>query len=257
MGYRLVDTASSYRNESAIGSALQAAFSNNSSKLRRDDVWITSKLAPKEQGFEGATAAVGRSLRALQTDYIDLYLVHWPGVSGAAPESPEHRRCREGSWKALETLYNQGTLRAIGVSNYTVRHLEEMKEYAEILPMVNQCELHPLCTQQELLRYCRDNGIVFTAYASLGESALLGPNTGIVELEDTAARRADITRAQALLLWGLHRGAAVIPKASSAEHLRENLAVLGLGLSADELAVLDSIDSKYHRHFCWNPSTIA
>ncbi|KAJ1987751.1 hypothetical protein GGI04_006115, partial [Coemansia thaxteri] len=102
-GYRLVDTASSYRNEAAIGETLASVFRDNTLALRREDVWITSKLAPKQQGYEGATAAVLESLKALQVDYIDLYLVHWPGASGVAPESPKHRSLREGSWKALES----------------------------------------------------------------------------------------------------------------------------------------------------------
>ncbi|KAJ2783651.1 hypothetical protein H4R18_001561 [Coemansia javaensis] len=257
MGYRLIDTASAYRNEAPIGRALQAAFSDKGARLCRDDVWITSKLAPKEQGFEGATAAVCRSLENLRTDYIDLYLVHWPGVSGEAPESPVHRGHREGSWKALEALYKRGTLRAIGVSNYTVRHLEEMKEYAEILPMVNQCEMHPLCPQQELRRYCRQNGIAFTAYASLGEAALLEPGNNIAELDEVVRRHPGVSRAQILLLWGLHHGAAVIPKASSMAHLQENWSAPDHALSAAEMAALDGISAKHHRHFCWDPENVA
>ncbi|KAJ2511303.1 hypothetical protein H4217_007447 [Coemansia sp. RSA 1939] len=130
-GYRLIDTASAYRNETAIGSALAETFADSASGLCRKDVWITSKLSPKQQGFEGATAAVLQSLRNLQTDYIDLYLIHWPGISGKPPVSTEHRLHRKESWRALEKLYNQGKVRAIGVSNYTSTHLKEMEEYAE------------------------------------------------------------------------------------------------------------------------------
>ncbi|KAJ2515936.1 hypothetical protein GGI11_003606, partial [Coemansia sp. RSA 2049] len=136
-GYRLIDTASAYRNETAIGSALAETFADSASGLCRKDVWITSKLSPKQQGFEGATAAVLQSLRNLQTDYIDLYLIHWPGISGKPPVSTEHRLHRKESWRALEKLYNQGKVRAIGVSNYTSTHLKEMEEYAEVMPMVN------------------------------------------------------------------------------------------------------------------------
>ncbi|KAJ2717804.1 hypothetical protein GGI07_005935, partial [Coemansia sp. Benny D115] len=103
-GYRLIDTASAYRNEAAIGEALAAAFGDPRNGLCRADVWITSKLSPKQQGYELATAAVLSSLHALQTDYVDLYLVHWPGASGQPPESAVHRACREASWKALEAL---------------------------------------------------------------------------------------------------------------------------------------------------------
>ncbi|KAJ2387727.1 hypothetical protein GGI23_006209, partial [Coemansia sp. RSA 2559] len=195
-GYRLIDTASAYRNEQAIGSALAEAFDDRESGLRRDDVWITSKLAPKQQGFDGASAAVLVSLRDLQTDYIDLYLIHWPGVSGRPPESIEHTVYRRESWRALENLYRQGKIRAIGVSNYTCAHLEEMKEYAEIMPMVNQCELHPWCPQTDLLKYCHSNSIAFTAYASFGEGSLLSSDANFPQLDAVVARRSDLTRAQ-------------------------------------------------------------
>ncbi|KAJ2740568.1 Mitochondrial distribution and morphology protein 31, mitochondrial precursor [Coemansia sp. BCRC 34301] len=251
-GYRLIDTASAYRNEAIIGETLAMAFNDKTRTLRREDVWITSKLAPKQQGYDGATAAVLESLKCLQVEYIDLYLIHWPGASGKTPGSHEHRALREGSWKALEDLYRQKKVRAIGVSNYTKRHLEEMRQYAEIKPMVNQCEFHPLAQQAELLQYCRENDIVFMAYASLGESALLADDSGIEQLNAICSRRPDLTRAQILLLWGLQHGAVVIPKATSAKHLQENIAAASSTLSADEMTVLDDIGKQPERRFCWN-----
>ncbi|KAJ2485147.1 hypothetical protein IWW37_006023 [Coemansia sp. RSA 2050] len=257
MGYRLIDTASAYRNEAAIGNALAAALGDKASMLRREDVWITSKLAPKQQGYSGATAAVLESLKSLQVDYIDLYLIHWPGASGKALDSPAHRTLREGSWRALEELYRQKRVRAIGVSNYTQRHLEEMREYAEIAPMVNQCEFHPRAQQPGLLQYCRESGIAFTAYASLGEGALLADDSGVEQLEVVCSRRPDLTRAQILLLWGLQHGAAVIPKATSDRHLQENIAVADHRLSADEMAILDDIGKLPERRFCWDAASVA
>ncbi|KAJ2076308.1 hypothetical protein GGI16_008420 [Coemansia sp. S142-1] len=256
-GYRLIDTASAYRNEAVIGDALAAVFNDKECMVRREDVWITSKLAPKQQGYDGATAAVLESLKSLKVDYIDLYLIHWPGASGKALDSPEHRVLREGSWKALEVLYRQKKVRAIGVSNYTQRHLEEMREYAEIRPMVNQCEFHPLAQQPDLLQYCRENGIVFTAYASLGEAALLADDTDVEQLKVICNRRPDLTRAQILLLWGLQHGAAVIPKATSDSHLRENFAAADHRLSADEMAILDDIGNRPEKRFCWNAANVA
>ncbi|KAJ1934452.1 hypothetical protein FBU59_005693, partial [Linderina macrospora] len=150
-GYRLIDTASVYRNEEAIGQMLSSIFNDPGSSVQREDIWITSKLAPTQQGYEQAKQAVLASLEKLQTDYIDLYLIHWPGASKLKPDSPKHREMREGSWRALEELYAQGKVRSIGVSNFTKRHLEEMQEYATVQPMVNQCEMHPLCQQTELL----------------------------------------------------------------------------------------------------------
>ncbi|KAJ1891891.1 hypothetical protein LPJ66_006663 [Kickxella alabastrina] len=258
VGYRLIDTASVYRNEQAIGEALATAFCNQGGGLLREDVWITSKLAPKQQGYEGAMAAVLGSLENLQTDYIDLYLIHWPGASGKALESPEHRSLRQGSWQALEELYAQGKVRAIGVSNYTKRHLQEMRTYAKVTPMVNQCEMHPLCPQFELLKYCKDNGIVFTAYASLGEAALLNDNQELPELRSVACRRPDLSLAQILLMWGLQHGAAVIPKASSMARLQENMSALDkVSLSADDMDGLDSVSQQRQKHFCWSAENVA
>ncbi|KAJ2820527.1 hypothetical protein FBU31_005195 [Coemansia sp. 'formosensis'] len=256
-GYRLIDTASAYRNEAVIGDALTAAFNDKARMLRREDVWITSKLSPKQQGYSGATAAVLESLKNLQVDYIDLYLIHWPGTSGKALDSPEHRVLREGSWRALEALYRQRKVRAIGVSNYTQRHLEEMREYAEVGPMVNQCEFHPLAQQRDLLQYCRENGIVFTAYASLGEAALLTDDSDIEQLKLICSRRSDLTRAQILLLWGLQHGAAVIPKATSDRHLQENIAAVDHQLSVDEMSLLDGIGNRPEKRFCWNAANVA
>ncbi|KAJ2704372.1 hypothetical protein FB645_003295 [Coemansia sp. IMI 203386] len=258
IGYRLIDTACAYRNESLIGNVLARKFNDPHGNLSRGDIWITSKLAPKQQGYERAISAVNESLRNLQTDYIDLYLIHWPGVSGKVPEHPDHRAYRESSWKALEELYKSGKVRAIGVSNYTKRHLQEMCEYAEILPMVNQCELHPLFPQPELLEYCRDNNILFTAYASLGEGTLIGDQQILPELQAVSTVRPDLTSAQILLLWGLQHGAAVIPKASTATRLQENFKVLEKPLlSGPELNMLDCISTTRQQHFCWHADPVS
>ncbi|KAJ1662601.1 hypothetical protein EV178_005756 [Coemansia sp. RSA 1646] len=257
-GYRLIDTASAYRNEPAIGSALAEAFKDSALGLRRKDVWITSKLAPKQQGFNGATAAVLGSLRDLQTDYIDLYLIHWPGVSGRQPEDAEHKAYRKESWRALENLYKQGKVRAIGVSNYTRTHLQEMMEYAQIMPMVNQCELHPLCPQTDLLRYCHSNDIAFTAYASFGEGVLLSSDVSFPQLDTVAARRLDLTGAQILLLWALQRDIAVIPKAPSMSRLQENIGVFDKEpLSVQDISELSSVSPHLYSHYCWNPEHVA
>lgn len=260
VGYRLIDTASAYRNEPAIGESLASVFEDKQSMLRREDVWITSKLSPKQHGFERATAAVNESLHNLRTDYIDLYLIHWPGASGKALESPEHRELRKNSWIALEKLYREGKVRAIGVSNYTQRHLKEMIEYAEILPMVNQCEVHPLCPQPKLLDYCKQNNIVFTAYASLGESALVNGEETPPKLDSIFARRGnELSRTQILLLWGLQHGVAVIPKATSLEHLQENMSFLKNGhfLTDEDMAELNELGARVEKHYCWHADKVA
>ncbi|ORX70088.1 Aldo/keto reductase [Linderina pennispora] len=257
-GYQLIDTASVYRNEAAIGDMLTEIFNGPGSTIQRKDIWITSKLAPTQQGYEKAKQAVLDSLEKLQTDYIDLYLIHWPGASRLKPDSPKHREMRAGSWRALEELYEQGKVRSIGVSNFTTRHLDEMKEYAKIQPMVNQCEMHPLCQQTELLQYCAQNSIAFTAYASLGEGALVNGDVKLPQLDAVAARRPDLTPAQILLMWGLQKGVAVIPKASSAGRIQENFDVLAKAeLSAQDVTDLDGIGNKPEKHFCWHAGHIA
>lgn len=166
IGYRLIDTATNYRNEIHIANRLSEIYL--SSCLCRSDLFLTSKLQPKDHGYEKAKQAIQSSLEKLQTDYLDLYLIHWPGVAGLSPVDKRNKLLREGSWKALEEAYQQGLLRAIGVSNYSLHHLQEMESYACVMPMVNQIEIHPLCYPIDVITYCQMHNIVLQAYSSLG-----------------------------------------------------------------------------------------
>ncbi|EGD81704.1 aldo-keto reductase [Salpingoeca rosetta] len=158
VGYRHIDTATCYRNEEVVGEVLQDEI--GSGRLTREDVFITSKLAPKEQGYEQARAAVLGSLERLQLEYIDLYLIHWPGVAGLRREDPGNQEPRRHSWRALEELQGEGKVRHIGVSNYTVRHLQELLQRCHVPPFLNQVECHPLCQQRELRDYCHQHNIL-------------------------------------------------------------------------------------------------
>jgi diketogulonate reductase-like aldo/keto reductase len=163
VGYRCIDTAKVYKNEGVIGRAIK------DSRINRTSVFITSKLSPADHGYQQAREAFFESLDDLGLDYLDLYLIHWPAAQGIPMTSEQNAVKRRESWRALESLYKEGKVRAIGVSNYTVQHLEQLREYAEITPHVNQIEFHPQCQQKELLAYCEKHNIKVVGYSPLGQ----------------------------------------------------------------------------------------
>jgi methylglyoxal/glyoxal reductase len=229
IGYRLIDTAALYRNEADVGEALRA------SGIPRDEVFITTKLWNDDQGYESALRAFERSRRALGLSEVDLYLIHWP-VPGK----------RRESWRALGRLLDEGQCRAVGVSNFTVAHLEELLQDSEVVPAVNQVEFSPFLYQKELLEYCRAHGIQLEAYAPLTRGSRLDdPRVrGIAE----AGRR---TPAQVLLRWGLQHNVVEIPKSVHPERMRENAGAFGIELTSREMTLLDTLDEAYR--VSWDP----
>ena len=219
--------------------------------INRADIFITSKLGPADLGFESTIKAIEKSLRNLQADVIDLYLIHWPAKSRTNPTSPENKKSRAESWQAMERLYREGKLRAIGVSNYTLRHLQEMKEYATIRPAVLQNEFHPYLYDSSLLEYCRSEGIQLESYASLGEGALI--KDGLVQ--DIAHKYAR-TPAQVLLRWGLQHGTVVIPKSCKRPHIEENIGCFDFQLKHEDMESLDRLSLNRMKHFCWDPNKV-
>ncbi len=230
LGYRHIDTARVYGNEADVGAGLR------DSGVPRSEVFITTKLWNSDQGYDSALRAFDGSLRELGTDYVDLYLIHWP-VPGK----------RADSWRALERILADKRARAIGVSNYMVRHLEEVLARSPVVPAVNQVEFNPFLYQRGLLEFCQRKGIQLEAYSPLTKGYRLG-HPALTEV----ARRYGKSPAQVLIRWCLQRDTVVIPKSSQPERIRENASVFDFELSAADLAVLDGLNEDLHTG--WDPT---
>lgn len=193
------------------------------------------------------------SLSNLKTKYIDLYLIHWPGVSGLDIKNKENQNYRYNTWKTLVKLQKEGLIRSVGVSNYTVRHLEELLENCEgVPPSVNQVEWHPRFHQTELLKYCRENGIFLQAYSSLGTSSetSLREDPEILKI----AKKLGKTSSQILLRWSYQQNIGILPKASSKGHIDENFD-LDFEIPEELLDKLNHLDQ--HKKFAWDPTVIS
>ena len=255
-GYRLIDTASVYRNEEHVGRAIRD-FLTSHPNVQRSDIFVTTKLAPKDQGLDEAYLAALKSLQLLQLDYVDLYLIHWPGKQGLKHDDPRNRKARESSWQALERLKREGKARHIGVSNFTARHLEELRQTSDKVPEVNQCEFHPLLQQSELRAYCQKHGITFQAYSSLGEGQFVNGQRPLAVCEQLAAKY-NVSVACVLLKWALAHDVGVIPKSTHPDRIKDNLhAVNALRLTPDDIKAIDALESQLGTvRFCWDPTGI-
>jgi 2,5-diketo-D-gluconate reductase A len=221
-GYRHIDTAAIYRNEQAVGRAVAE------SGLPRSEVFITTKLWNDDQGFDSALRAFDASLSRLGTDYVDLYLIHWP--------APRQDRYVE-SWRALVRLREEGRVRSIGVSNFQPAHLERVIEATGVVPSVNQVELHPDFAQPGLAAFNRGKGIVIESWSPLGRGgALLQDPT----LERLAAKHGKTTP-QVILRWHLQCGFVVIPRSRSPERIRQNIDVFDFALDAEDMQAIASM----------------
>lgn len=227
IGYRLIDTAAAYSNELAIGRAVTGLG------IPRDRLFLTDKVWNTCRGYEKTREACKNSLKKLKTDYLDLYLIHWP----ATPRLySDWARINAETWRGMESLYREGVVRAIGVCNFKVHHLKELKKTAEIMPMVNQVECHPGMVQKEITDYCKDNKILIEASSPLGNGQIL-ENEILKNIADEKGR----TKVQICLRWGIQKGMAVIPKTTSPERLLENYKVFDFELSDREMSLIDSI----------------
>ncbi|KAL3231914.1 hypothetical protein MRX96_023178 [Rhipicephalus microplus] len=249
-GYRLIDSAPLYRNEAAVVGALQSLQEYG---LQRSDVWVASKLPPIAQGRDKCRQYALGIIEKLG-GRLDLLLLHWPGVQGRKPEDPEQAVLRKESWLDLENLYKEGKVGAIGVSNYTIRHLQELLTYCSVRPTVNQVEFHPHLVQSDLLRYCKDHQVVLQAYSSLGAAggvAAVLQEPAIVEIAGKHKKQP----AQVVLRWALQLGIAIIPKSSNAQRIEENAKIFDFALTDDEVATISSLNKN--KHYCWDPTNIA
>ena len=247
VGYKHIDTASVYRNEGQICETLKKL------NVSRKDIFLTSKLGPKDHGSEKAKLAFEQTLKNLNTDYLDLYLIHWPGVQGLKVEDPQNRVLRQQSWQVLEALYNKGQIKAIGVSNYNINHLEELLETCQIKPHVNQVEVHPHYQQRPLVAFCQDHNIHVTAYSSLGTS-VKDKNHLITDSKVAKiGQKLGLSSAQVLLLWGLQKGYSVLPKSSNLQHIHENIH-FDTELLPEDIKELDSLE--INTKYAWNADLV-
>jgi diketogulonate reductase-like aldo/keto reductase len=221
-GYRHVDTARIYGNEADVGAAVRA------SGIPRRELYVTTKLWNDDQGYDGALRAFDTSLARLGLDDLDLYLVHWP-VSGK----------RLDSWRALERLHREGRARAIGVSNFMPRHLEELLAHAEIVPAVDQIEVSPFLQQRDTRAFCARHQIVVEAYSPLTRGQQLDH-----PVVTAVATRVGHTPAQVLLRWGIQHGLVVLPKSTREARIRENGAIFDFSLDAAAMAALDGCEQS-------------
>lgn len=239
-GYRLIDTAMIYGNEKSVGKGIKE------SGIDRKDIFVTTKLWNTDQGYKSAFQAFYESLKELGLDYVDLYLVHWPTADGNGAKSINKR---EETWKAMEEIYKSGKAKAIGVANYTVAHLEEMKKYAKILPAVDQVEFHPFLYQKELFEYCKKNDIVLEAYRPLTKGKKLDN-----EVFKEVAKKYSKSVAQILLRWSLQQGCIPIPKTVHKERILENVEVFDFKIAGEDMEKINSLNKNLH--LCWDPTDL-
>ncbi len=218
VGYRHIDTAAMYGNEESVGAGIRAA------DVAREDVFVTTKLTGSDHSRPAEAAR--ESLDRLGVDYVDCYLIHWPAGQGADLDV----------WRALEELYRDGLLRAIGVSNYSREQLEELVDHAEVPPAVNQIELNPFVRQRDVEGFCLERGVAIQAYQPLGRASRFD-HPEIVALTEKHGR----TPAQVMLRWGLQRGVTVIPKSGDPERIRANAQLFDFALDDEDMAALDSL----------------
>ncbi|XP_047448973.1 glyoxal reductase-like [Mugil cephalus] len=246
VGYRAFDTATYYENEAALGRALRELLPKHG--LTREDVFIITKLHPKDQGEKAKEAAL-LSLSQLDLGYIDLYLIHWPGTHGVPETDPSNPVNRAKSWALLEELHGQGKLKAIGVSNYTPAHMKEMMQSCKVRPALHQVEFHPRLCQAEMRRLCKEYGVCFQAYSSIGQGDLV-TNPVVMEVAKSCQR----TPAQVLLRWAVQQGVPVLPKSSNPERIEGNAKIFDFTLSDADMDRLSALDCGHK--YCPDPSKV-
>ncbi|MBA2871059.1 diketogulonate reductase-like aldo/keto reductase [Anoxybacillus calidus] len=226
-GYRSVDTAAIYGNEKGVGQGIREGIKE--AGISREDLFVTSKVWNTDLGYESTIAAYETSLNKLGLEYLDLYLIHWP-VEGKYKDA----------WRALETLYKEGRVKAIGVSNFQIHHLEDLMKDAEIKPMVNQVEYHPRLTQKELHSFCKEHGIQLEAWSPLMQGQLLDN-----EVLQEIAKKYNKSVAQVILRWDLQNGVVTIPKTTKEHRIVENASVFDFELTEEDMKRIDDLNQNH------------
>ncbi len=224
-GYRHIDTAKIYGNETAVGNAIKA------SGVKREDIFVTTKLWNEDIRQKNSAEAIKSSLKDLQLDYIDLYLIHWPADGFVE------------AWQQLENFYKQGLVRSIGVSNFHKVHLDALLPSCNIVPMVNQIESHPRLSNYELINYCKDKNIEIEAWSPLGG----GSTAAELLLNDTLVsigKKYNKSSAQVIVRWNVQRDVIVLPKSVHKERIAQNIDVFDFELSADDMKAIDGLNTN-------------
>jgi diketogulonate reductase-like aldo/keto reductase len=229
IGYRLIDTASLYNNEKEIGRAVKE------SGIPRNEIFITTKVGNEDHGYDSTLKAFDKSLEELSMEYVDLYLIHWPVKEG-----------RRETWLALEKLYNDQRVKAIGVANYLVPFLNEMETYATITPMVNQVEFTPWLYQQDLSELCKRKNIQLQSYSPITRGKKFG-DPRLLQL----CKKYDKSPAQIILRWNIEQGISTIPKSSNKERLQENFDTLQFSLTKEDVELMNNFDEGFR--ICEDP----
>lgn len=222
IGYRHIDTASFYGNEEVIGCALKE------SDISRNEIFLADKVWNSEQGYDKTLKAFKKSIKKLKTDYLDLYLIHWP------------QALNKETWKALEELYKEGYIRAIGVSNFTLNHLKELIEHAEIMPAVNQIEFHPRLVQKELMEHCKEYNIQLEAWSPLMRGLVFQ-----IPYLHKLSQKYERTISQIVLRWDLQMGVATIPKSTTYTRIKENADIFNFEISKEDMNEIEKLNDGF------------
>ncbi|EIM90875.1 Aldo/keto reductase [Stereum hirsutum FP-91666 SS1] len=232
-GYRHIDSAQMYRNEAEVGEAIRA------SGIPREDVFVTTKIESKDHGYENTLKGVDESLKRFGFDYIDLFLIHDP-FSG--PEK------RIATYKALLKSRDEGKIRTVGVSNFGIKHLEEIVSSGLELPAVNQLEIHPFCQQRPIVKWCRDHGVVIEAYCPVIRGKMDDP-----VFLDIARKHGNRDPAQILIRWSLQHGYVPLPKSATPARIRSNANLYDFSLDEEDMERIDALDKGDAGAISWNP----
>lgn len=228
LGYRHIDTASLYKNESDVGQAIK------NSGIPRDEIFVTGKLWNTDQGYNSTLKAFDNCLNRLGFDYLDMYLIHWPVPEGHEDDFEE---LNLETWRAFEKLYKEKKIRAIGVSNFKPKHLKPLMKNAEIMPMVNQLEIHPCHNQAETVEFCKENNIQVEAWGPL----MRGKALGFTELKKIADAHSK-SIAQICLRWLIHQDIIPLPKSQTPSRIKENTQIFDFTLTDEEMKIINNIE---------------